>query len=111
MRRRLSILAAVALIALTGCARGITVGSPAPTTTYSVSVQNVTSVDLIVSYNDGSGDALLGTVRTGATERFVIAGSAASSIRVSGVAVSGSRTSGPYTVSLIPGRTQTVILR
>lgn len=111
MRRLRTSIAVAALLVLTGCARGMTVGSPEPTETYSISVQNQTSVDLIVSYNDGRGSALLGTVRAGATERFVIAGSAASTVQVSGAAVSGSRTSGPYTVSLLPGRTQSVVLR
>jgi uncharacterized lipoprotein YajG len=110
MIRLRSVTLLVALLLLAGCSRGMSVGSPEPTRTYSISVTNQTNVALVVSYNDGRADAILGSVSAGATERFVIAGSTSPTVTVRGTAAGG-RTSGPYTVTLTPGITQTVILR
>jgi hypothetical protein len=107
--RTILVLAVVLLSA--GCARAMSVGSADPTQTYSIAVENRTDVAMIVSYNDGRGDALLGNVAASATERFVIAGSTASTIHVTGAAVTGTRRSGPHTVALTPGQTVTVVLR
>ena len=101
------------LLALTtaACARGIEVGSPAPSQTYGVSIVNETSVALIVSYNDGRGDAILGNVAAGATERFIIAAPASTSVTIRGASANTSRTAGPVSVTLVAGSTQTVRLR
>jgi hypothetical protein len=101
----------IMLLAVSGCSRGMEVGSPSPAETYSVSVRNLTGVTMVVSYDDGRGDAILGTVGSNSTERFVIAAPAVRSVTVSGAAATGSRRSGPYTVNLIAGSTQTVTLR
>lgn len=104
-------LLAVLLFAISGCSRGIEVGSASPAETYSISVRNLTGVTMVVSYDDGRGNAILGTVASDATERFIIAAPATASVQVSGAAASGSRRSGPYTVQLVAGSTQTVTLR
>jgi hypothetical protein len=108
---RIRFLTLAAVLLASGCARGINVGSPEPTTTYSITVQNQTGVAMVVSYNDGRGDAILGNVAAGASERFIIAGSASSTISVRGVATTGNRTSGPYSVTLLAGSPYALILR
>ena len=108
LRRSLLLLT---LLALTGCARGMSVGSSTPADTFSINVQNMTGLTMVVTYDDGRGDAMLGTVNAGATERFIIAAPATQTVSVRGEAVSGSRRSGPYTVTLVAGTAQTVRLR
>src|SRR5690606_12838738 len=99
------------LLILAGCARGIDVGSSTPAETFSINVHNMTSLTMVVTYDDGRGDALLGTVNAGATERFIIAAPATQTVSVRGEAVSGGRRSGPYTVTLVAGSAQMVRLR
>ena len=99
------------LLFISGCSRGMSVGSSTPAETFSINVQNTTGVSMVVSYDDGRGAAILGTVDAGATERFIIAAPATLTISVRGEAVSGSRRSGPYTVSLAAGTPRTVLLR
>lgn len=101
----------LSIISLAGCARGMDVGSATPAETFSISVQNMTGVTMVVSYDDGRGDAILGTVAASATERFIIAAPATQTVTVRGEAATGSRRSGPYTVTLAAGTPQTVRLR
>lgn len=101
----------ILILATSGCSRGMDVGSAAPAETFSISVENMTGVTMVVSYDDGRGDAILGTVNASATERFVIAAPATQTVTVRGEAVTGSRRAGPYTVTLIAGTPQTVRLR
>jgi uncharacterized lipoprotein YajG len=108
---RLRFITLAAALLVGGCARGINVGSTPPTATYSITVENQTGVAMVVTYNDGRSDAILGSVAAGASERFIIAGSTATSISVRGAAASGNRTSGPYDVTLAAGSPRTVILR
>jgi uncharacterized lipoprotein YajG len=108
--RRTLLLLSILLVA-SGCARGMSVGSSTPAETFSISVHNMTSVTMAVTYDDGRGDAMLGTVNAGATERFIIAAPATRTISVRGEAVSGSRRSGPYTVTLVAGTPQSIRLR
>jgi hypothetical protein len=96
---------------LSGCARGMTVGSSSPAETYSINVENMTGVTMVVSYDDGRGSAILGTVNAGTTERFIIAAPATQTVTVRAEAVGGGRSSGPHTVTLIAGQPQTVRLR
>ncbi|HEX6135295.1 MAG TPA: hypothetical protein VFZ24_15100 [Longimicrobiales bacterium] len=110
MPRLRPFLLLLAVLSLFGC-RAMSVGSPAPSETYSISVLNETGIAMIVTYDDGRGDAILGNVRAGSTERFVIAAPASRTITVRGSAASGDRSSGPYTVTLVAGSTQTVRLR
>ena len=66
---------------------------------------------MVVSYNDGRGDALLGNVAAGRTEYFVISRPSRVEVSVQGRAASGTRTSGPYTITLTTGTPTTVQLR
>jgi hypothetical protein len=59
-------------MAATACARNVRVESDT-THGYALQVRNTMPHAMIVSYNDGSGPRVLGTVLGGATERFVIA--------------------------------------
>jgi hypothetical protein len=106
LRRFLPLLAAAALFAC----RTVSVASD-PRPTYSVDVHNETTVALIVSYNDGRGDAVLGTVPANRTERFIIASPQATTVTIRGTNEARSRTVGPYTVQLVAGTPQPVRLR
>lgn len=111
LARRRTALALLALVALAiaGCARGMHVGSE-PTPVASIMVENGLGEPMIVSYSDSRGEALLGSVPAGGSERFVIA-SRESSITVRARNAAGSRTAGPYTVQLTPGAITPVRLR
>lgn len=82
-----------------------------PGPTYAVQVRNTLSQDMIVSYDAGSGPAILGTVRAGTSERFVIAVRSPGPVTISARESSGGRTAGPYTVQLQAGTTAEVVLR
>ena len=79
--RMTPLVALVALSALTGCARSVALDTE-PGQTYAVSVVNPMPHAMIVSFDDGSGTRLLGTVGAGRTERFVIAGSANQTVSI-----------------------------
>jgi hypothetical protein len=102
----LPILAAAALFA---CRPVAVTSDPRPT--YSVDVHNETAVPMIVSYNDGRGDAVLGTVPANRTERFIIASPRTTTVTVRGTSETRTRTAGPYTVTLVAGTPQPVRLR
>lgn len=104
-------LLVLTFLTLSGCARGMEVGSSTPAETFSINVQNMSGVTMVVSYDDGRGSAILGTVNAAATERFIIAAPASQTITVVAEAVSGTRRSGPYSVHLVAGSPQTVRLR
>jgi hypothetical protein len=106
--RRLLVLLVLAL-ATSGC-RPVSVTSD-PRPTYSIDVHNDAGQDMIVSYNDGRGDAVLGTVPPNRSERFIIASPSASTITVRATNASGTRSAGPYTVQLVAGVPQSVRLR
>ena len=110
MLRRAALLLILAAVAA-GCSRAIAVQSGDPTRSFSVEVTNETGVSMVVSYNDGRGDAILGTVASGRTERYIIASPANTSVAIRGAATSGTRSAGPYTVSLTSGSTARVTLR
>jgi hypothetical protein len=101
----------IALLTVAACSRGMEVGSPQPAATYSISVQNMTGVTMVVSYDDGRGNAILGTVGADRTERFIIASPAVQTVTVRGESATGGRVAGPYTVTLVAGSTQAVRLR
>jgi hypothetical protein len=77
MRRiRLALFAVLALAATsTACSRGVNF-DPEPGQTYAVNVMNQMPHAMIISFDDGSGTRLLGTVGGNRTERFVVAGAA-----------------------------------
>ncbi len=95
-------------IAASACTRGVTL-NPEPETTYAVNVTNDLGEAMIVSFDDGSGTRLLGTVAAGNTERFVVAGSANQTVSITARNESDSRTV-RRTVTLVPGGTVDVRL-
>src|SRR4051812_39628743 len=110
-RRNLFVALSIMVIAaLPGCSRGIAVGSTSPGGSYSVMVANVTASDMDVSFNDGK-DHPLGTVKAGKSQRFIVAGASRPNVTISGRAMTGSRSSGPYQVQLMNGNTVNVTLR
>jgi hypothetical protein len=86
------------------------VGSePAPV--YRLSVFNDFAEAMIVSYNDGRGDRLLGAIPAGSSETFVVAAPAAAAVTVSARSTSGSLTYGPTSIDLLLGSTVSLRLR
>lgn len=83
MRRiRPTLLALVALlVGLTACTRSVDF-DPDPGSTYAVNVVNPSSQPMIVSFDDGSGPRLLGTVGANRTERFVVAASQGGTVSI-----------------------------
>ena len=79
LARSMAVLGVGALLA--ACARTLAVESdPGPTDT--VEVVNRTADPLIVSYDDGSGERLLGTVDANRRERYTIANPAARTVSI-----------------------------
>ena len=95
-------------VVLAGCARAVSVGNT-PGPVYAISVTNSGTTELIVSYDDGAGAKALGAVRSGATERFVIAAPARTTVQVFGRA--GGQSTQPVSVQLVAGQTIPVTLR
>ena len=106
--RRSAILSALLLIA--ACARPVQIGSESGPA-FAVEVRNTLGEDMIVSYDDGGGAHILGTVRAGGSERFIIAAPARQSVAITARNNAGTRTVGPYNVQLSAGDTQVVSLR
>lgn len=79
--RVVPLVALVWIAALAGCARSVALDTD-PGQTYAVNVTNPMPHAMIVSFDDGSGARLLGTVGAGRTERFVIAGSANQTVSI-----------------------------
>ena len=96
------------LFLATGCARGVTM-NPELEETYAVSVDNRLGEPMIVSFDDGDGTRLLGTVGADREERFVIAGAAGLTITLVAVNEAETRTV-RRTVTLQPGGTVDVVL-
>ncbi|HUF50606.1 MAG TPA: hypothetical protein VMN60_07235 [Longimicrobiales bacterium] len=110
MRRPLASLL-FACMAVAACARTVAIQSGDSTRNYSIEITNETGVAMIVSYNDGRGDALLGTIAASRTERFIVAAPAATTISVRAVATAGGQTSGPHSVTLTAGASARLTLR
>ncbi|HSJ13085.1 MAG TPA: hypothetical protein VK939_01645 [Longimicrobiales bacterium] len=98
------------LLLSAACYRSVAVGSETDAT-YSVLVENQTGRAMVVSYTDASGTGVLGTVRMGDSERFILARVSGPEITVSARSDDGTRVAGPYRVTLSPGRTPRVLLR
>lgn len=97
-------------VALAACVRPIEVGSD-PRPNYGIVVHNDVAEPMIVSYTDGRGDALLGTVPAGASQQFIIAAPAATRISITARNAGGTRVIGPFNVQLVSGAMQPVRLR
>jgi hypothetical protein len=101
--RRLPLLFLTAILVLaagTACVRGVDFGPGAES--QAINVINELPEAMIVSFDDGTGERLLGTVAARSTDRFIIAGTA--SMTVSIVATDQARTrTVRRTVTLVPG--------
>lgn len=98
----------VALVAAAGCSRAVMVET-APERTYSIEVRNTMPHAMVVSYDDGSGVRLLGTVGANRTEHFVLAGARTEAVVI--IAVDEDRThTVRRSVVLRPGSTVHVSL-
>lgn len=108
--RRLRLLALAVLVSVAGvaCARGVALDTD-PGQTYAVNVVNQMPHAMIVSFDDGSGTRLLGTVGASRSERFVVAGSSAATVTIIARDEADTHTV-RRTVSLIPGGTVEVRL-
>lgn len=102
MRRAPLLLSVAALFFLTaGCARGVDF-DPAAGQTNAVNVINDLSHAMVVWFDDGSGERLLGTVAARSRDRFVLAGTTATTVSI--VARDEGRThTVRRTVTLVPG--------
>jgi hypothetical protein len=107
-RALLFILAAA--LPLGGCARAIGAGSEDARPVYRINVDNQTGEAMIVSYDEGRGNALLGTVPAGGSDSFVIA-AATTTITLTARNVAGTRTLPPIPVQLSATTPQQVQLR
>jgi hypothetical protein len=108
--RRLRFLTLAALVSVSGlaCARGVALDTD-PGQTYAVNVVNQMGHAMIVSFDDGSGARLLGTVGANSSERFVVAGSSAATVSIV-ARDEGDTHTVRRTVTLIPGGTVEVRL-
>lgn len=79
---RSAAIAAFAVLALAaGCARGVAVQSE-PGPAYSLEVVNTLPQPMIVSFDDGRGSRLLGTVPASGQATFLVTGPASTTITV-----------------------------
>lgn len=79
--RPIPLIALLFVATLTGCARSVALNTD-PGESYAVSVTNPMSHAMIVSFDDGAGSRLLGTVGARQTERWVVAGSASQTVSI-----------------------------
>jgi hypothetical protein len=94
----------------TACTRAMQVASePAPV--YRLTIVNEFAEAMVVSYNDGRGDRILGAVPPGRSDTFVVAGSASSTIVLSARNGAGTLTWGPATTTLALGDSVTQHIR
>jgi hypothetical protein len=100
----------LATILAAACSRAVNVGT-LPTPVFGILITNSTNVELIVSYDDGTGPKALGAVAHGATERFVIASPANTLVEVAGRTRDGSSRIGPIQVRLVAASNTSVELR
>lgn len=82
-----------------------------PTNAYSIQVSNPMPHAMVVSYNDGRAPAMLGTVGPGATERFIVASPASTTIAITATDAGNTHRVGPISVMLSPSATAQVTLR
>jgi hypothetical protein len=100
----------VTLAGSAACARAFQVGSePAPV--YRITLANDFGEAMVVSYNDGQGDRILGAIPAGRSDTFVVAAPAASSITISARNSTSTTRYGPATVALVLGEIVTHRIR
>lgn len=104
-----TVLMFVALLTAAACSRNVRVESE-PNRGYALQVRNTMPHAMVVSYNDGSGPRVLGTVLGGSTDRFVIAAPRKMDITV--MATDEAQTHNrAYNVTLIGGTNVDVAIR
>lgn len=79
--RFVPLMALLFAVTLTACARSVALDTD-PGETYAVNVVNTMPHPMIVSFDDASGQRLLGTVSANGSERFVIAGSSTPTVSI-----------------------------
>lgn len=102
--RRLSLLlplAALSLAVVTACARGVEF-DPDLQRTHAVNVINEMPHAMVVWFDDGTGERMLGTVAAQSRDRFVIAATTAGTISVV-ARDEGTTHTVRRTVTLVPG--------
>jgi hypothetical protein len=104
------LLLVICAAAFSACSRGVSVQTQ-PSPVYAISVENATTDELVVSYDDGSAFRALGTVLPGRSERFIIASSTSPNIEVIARSGQGARSFGPYQVTLRAGTTVPLVIR
>ena len=106
-----SLFVLIIAVASANCAsmRGVEVGSDSAAT-YSIEVSNTMPHAMTVSWSDGGSAKMLGSVGSGRTERFIIAGAKATSVSITARDANGTHTRA-YDVSLVAGSTQKVTVR
>jgi hypothetical protein len=97
-------------VAATGCARAMSVGTE-PSPTYRLDIVNETAEAMLISYDDGRGTRLLGSVPPGRSDSFILAAQTERTIRVTARNVQGTRTLGPWEVTLSTAQPAAVTLR
>jgi hypothetical protein len=103
------VLLALCMAATASCSRTVSVSAP-PAPVFAVSIDNQTRLELIVTYDDGSGPRALGAVPAGRSERFVIAASARATVDIVGRSQDGSVSATAAGVALVAGQTVPVRL-
>ena len=76
-----AVLALSVAVSLVGCARSVELNTD-PGESYAITVVNPRAEPMIVSFDDGSGTRLLGTVGANRSERFVVAGSGSETVSI-----------------------------
>jgi hypothetical protein len=102
--RRIEVLARLVVLVLAAaaaCARPVDFATD-PGQVQAVNVINELGQPMIVAFDDGTGERLLGTVASRATERFVLAGVGTPTVSIIARDQEGARTV-RRTVALVPG--------
>jgi hypothetical protein len=108
--RTVPVAVLLSLLMAAGCARAIEISTD-PAAASAIEVTNQTGTTMIVEYQAGAARATLGAVTPGGTERFIITLPSGTAISVTARNDAGTRTSGPYSVTLHAGETQRITLR
>jgi hypothetical protein len=106
---RLFLLAAMGLLAA-GCARPVSIQSDTRSVA-AIEVRNELALSMLVYYQSGAEPRLLGAIAPRGTERFIVTAPSGSTVQVTARSQDGTRTVGPYSVTLQAGSTQPVVLR
>jgi hypothetical protein len=104
-----NVLMFVAILGAVACSRNVRIESE-PNRGYAVLVHNTMPHAMIVSYNDGSGPRILGTVLGGASDRFMIVSPKKADVVVTATDEARSHNR-EYSVTLVAGQDMDVAIR